>query len=87
MSLLDAGTAAWFVVAMALLLVQQFAAGNNAPGAAEPSPATLRSRSGSGSRAARLARVVLVPLLVLLSLVFAWKIVTVFAPILGFDLP
>ncbi|HLU83566.1 MAG TPA: hypothetical protein VKZ43_09205 [Trueperaceae bacterium] len=86
MSLLDAGTVAWFVVAMALLLLQQFGAGVNT-GAAKPSPPTSQALSGAGSRAARLARVVLVPLLVLLSLVFAWKIVTVFAPILGFDLP
>lgn len=37
------------------------------------------------SRGARTARFVLVPVAVLLTLVFGWKIVTVFAPIVQFE--
>lgn len=62
-SLVDAGTLAWFVAIGALLILQQF----SAPGA-------------------RAARTVLAPVVVLLGGVFAWKVVTVFAPILGFEL-
>lgn len=82
MSLLDAGTAAWFVVAIALLLVQQFGASVTGAGAPREAGTTPENQ-----RALRAARMVLVALVVLLSCAFAWKIVTVFAPILGFELP